>query len=43
MTYRPTGLRPDGDDWIVDDELSLRGVTRGLPLWLELNGFPADH
>ena len=39
MTYRSTGIRPDGDVWIVDGELSLHGVTRPVPLVLELNGF----
>ncbi len=39
MTYRSTGVRPDGDAYIVDGELSLHGVTRQVPLKLELNGF----
>jgi len=39
MTYRSTGIRADGDVWIVDGELSLHGVTRPVPLVLELNGF----
>ncbi len=42
MTYRSTGLRPDGDGWVVDGELSLHGVTRAVALSLELNGFTAD-
>ena len=39
MTYRSTGIRADGDVWIVDGELSLHGVTRPVPLVLELHGF----
>lgn len=42
MTYRSTGVRSDGDDWIVDGELSLHGVTRPLSLAVELNGFSPD-
>lgn len=42
MTYRSTGIRADGDDYIVDGELSLKGVTRSVPLRLELNGFGPD-
>jgi len=39
MSYRSTGVRADGDRWIVDGELSLHGVTLGVPLELELHGF----
>jgi polyisoprenoid-binding protein YceI len=39
MTYRSTGIRADGDGFIVDGELSLHGVTRSVPLALEVNGF----
>lgn len=42
MTYRSTGIRPDGDGYVVDGELTLRGVTREVPLRLELNGFGPD-
>ena len=42
MTYRSTGIRQDGDDFIVDGELTLKGVTRSVPLKLELNGFGPD-
>ncbi len=39
MTYQSTGVRFDGDDLVVDGELSLHGVTRSVPLKLEVNGF----
>jgi polyisoprenoid-binding protein YceI len=39
MTYRSTGLRPSGDGFVLDGELTLHGVTRALPLKLEVNGF----
>jgi polyisoprenoid-binding protein YceI len=42
MTYRSTGLRADGHDYVLDGELTLKGVTRQVPLKLELNGFGPD-
>jgi polyisoprenoid-binding protein YceI len=42
MTYRSTGLRPDGDGFLMDGELTLKGVTRPVPLTLEINGFGFD-
>jgi polyisoprenoid-binding protein YceI len=42
MTYRSTGLSGNGENWTVDGELSLHGVTRRVPLSLELNGFTTD-
>jgi polyisoprenoid-binding protein YceI len=39
MTYRSTGVRQEGDRYVVDGELSLHGVTRPVPLTVELNGF----
>jgi polyisoprenoid-binding protein YceI len=42
MTYRSTGVSGDGENWTVDGELTLHGVTRSVPLNLELNGFTAD-
>jgi polyisoprenoid-binding protein YceI len=42
MTYRSTGIRQDGGDFIVDGDLTLRGVTKNVPLRLEINGFGPD-
>jgi polyisoprenoid-binding protein YceI len=42
MTFRSTGVRQDGDDYILDGELTLKGVTKTVPLRLELNGFAED-
>lgn len=42
MTYRSTSLSANGENWTLDGELSLHGVTRRVPLSLELNGFTAD-
>jgi polyisoprenoid-binding protein YceI len=42
MTYASTGVRPDGRDFVLDGELTLRGVTREVPLRLEVGGFGPD-
>ena len=42
MTYLSSGIRVDGDDYILDGELSLHGVTRQVPLTLEVSGFGPD-
>lgn len=42
LTYRSTGIRFDGADFLVDGELSLRGVTREVPLKLEIHGFQPE-
>jgi polyisoprenoid-binding protein YceI len=42
MTYRSTGVRQRGDGYVLDGRLTLKGVTRDVPLTLELNGFGPD-
>lgn len=42
LSYRSTGVRVDGDGFIVDGELSLHGVTKQVPLQLEINGYQAS-
>jgi polyisoprenoid-binding protein YceI len=42
MTYQSTGVSPDRDDYILRGQLTLKGVTREVPLKLELNGFGPD-
>jgi len=42
MTYRSASVRPHGDDFVVEGELTLHGVTRPVALDLELNGVSAD-
>jgi polyisoprenoid-binding protein YceI len=42
MTYRSTGIRRDGDDYVLDGELTLKGVTRPVSLALEVGGFGPD-
>ena len=39
MAYRSRAVRWDGDDLVVDGDLTLHGVTREVPLALEVHGF----
>src|ERR1700754_3217838 len=41
-TFRSTGVRVDGSEVVVDGELTIKGVTRQVPLALEINGFGPD-
>jgi polyisoprenoid-binding protein YceI len=41
-TFRSTGVREDGDDYVLDGELTIKGVTRPVALALEVNGFGPD-
>ena len=42
MTYRSTGVRVDGDGYVLDGELTLKGITQPISLRLELGGFGRD-
>ena len=42
MTFRSTGVRPDGDDFLLDGDLTIRGTTKPVTLKLEVNGFGPD-
>jgi len=42
MSYRSTGIRPDGDGYLMEGELTLKGTTRPVPLKAEINGFGVD-
>jgi len=42
MTYRSSGIRAHGDDFVLDGELTLKGITKSVPLTLEVNGFGPD-
>jgi polyisoprenoid-binding protein YceI len=42
MTYRSTGIRHHEDGFDLDGELTLHGVTRQVPLTLDVNGFARD-
>ncbi len=42
MTYRSTGIRVEDGEYVLAGELTLKGVTRSVPLRLELGGFGPD-
>jgi polyisoprenoid-binding protein YceI len=42
MTFRSTGVRADGDGFLLDGELSIKDVTKPITLQLEINGFGPD-
>jgi polyisoprenoid-binding protein YceI len=42
ITFRSTGVTPDGDAYKVAGDLTIRGVTRPATLDLELGGFGPD-
>jgi polyisoprenoid-binding protein YceI len=42
MSYVSTSVTPKGDDWLVDGNLTLHGVTRPVQLKVELNGITKD-
>ncbi|MCO1659323.1 YceI family protein [Pseudonocardia humida] len=42
MGYRSTGVRRTDTGWVVDGELTLHGITRPVPLDVELTGFGPD-
>jgi polyisoprenoid-binding protein YceI len=39
LTFKSTGVRVDGDDFILDGDLTIKSVTKPVELKLELNGF----
>jgi len=42
MTYKSTGVRVEDGEYILDGDLTLKGITKSVPLRLELNGFGPD-
>jgi polyisoprenoid-binding protein YceI len=41
-SYRSTGIRRAGDGWVIDGDLTLRGITRNVPLAVAVTGFSPD-
>ncbi|MGQ4732780.1 MULTISPECIES: YceI family protein [Streptomyces] len=39
LTFVSTGIRADGDGYLIDGDLTVRGVTRSVTLDFEANGF----
>jgi len=42
LTFESTGVRQDGDEYLLDGNLTIKGVTRPITLKLEINGFGPD-
>ena len=42
MTYRSSGVREEDGDYVLDGELTLKGITKPVSLKLELGGFGPD-
>jgi polyisoprenoid-binding protein YceI len=42
MTYKSTGIRVEDGEYVLDGDLTLKGVTKSVPLRLELQGFGPD-
>jgi polyisoprenoid-binding protein YceI len=42
VTFASTAIRADGDDYKLDGELTLHGITKAISLNLELSGFGPD-
>ena len=42
ITFTSSSVEPNGDDYLVRGNLSIKGNTRTVPLKLELNGFGPD-
>jgi polyisoprenoid-binding protein YceI len=42
LTFVSTGLRANGDEFALDGDLTIRGVTKPVSFDLELNGFGPD-
>ena len=42
ITFRSTGVRANGDDYLVDGELTIKDVTKPVTFDLEFGGFGTD-
>jgi polyisoprenoid-binding protein YceI len=42
ITFRSTGVRADGDDYVLDGELTIKDVTRPVTLEVEFGGAATD-
>ena len=42
MTFQSTGVRRDGENFLLDGDLTIRGTTHPVTFSLELNGFGPD-
>jgi polyisoprenoid-binding protein YceI len=42
MTFASTGIRVDGGDFLLDGDLTLKGITKPVTFKLDVNGFGPD-
>lgn len=42
MVFRSTGIRPNGSDYYLDGDLTIKGITKPVTLDLEFNGVSGD-
>lgn len=42
LTFTSTNVKPDGDDWIVAGDLTIKGITRSVELATEFEGAITD-
>jgi polyisoprenoid-binding protein YceI len=42
MTFRSTGIRADGDGYVLAGEITLKDVTKAVEFEIEINGFGPD-
>jgi polyisoprenoid-binding protein YceI len=42
FTFTSTGVKPDGDDFLLDGDMTIRGATKPVTFKLELGGFGPD-
>ena len=42
ITFVSTNVKPDGDDWVVSGDLTIKGVTRNVELATEFEGAITD-
>lgn len=42
ITFRSTAISPDGGEFALEGDLTIRGVTKPVSMTLELNGFGPD-
>jgi polyisoprenoid-binding protein YceI len=42
LTYQSTAIQPDGDAFVVEGDLTIKGITKSVPLRVEPHGVTKD-